>query len=293
MEEPYLGGSDLRVDLAQRRNVIQDPKGAAVRGDHQIVVMHDEVADRSSGHIEPQRLPGIAIIEGDVDAQFRAGIEQAFAYRIFADAIEEAAFGNAGGGALPGFAEVTRTVEIWFQVFEAVTVDRGVRGGSVEMRSFDVRDFAPGREFRRSDVAPGLAFVLRELDQPVVGAGPNFTGLDGGRCDGVNDAAALPFRRVRRRRGCETGIARRNTAHAHRAAKIPAAGSRSCGAFRSAPDLAGGADFARCADPGAKRIRRTQCQDLRDRARCSRSRHPLLSGANRENSASDIFRGWA
>src|SRR5229473_5394 len=203
MEEPGARGSDLRVDLAQRRNVIQNPKGAAVRGDRQIVVMHDEVADRSSGHIELQRLPGIAVIERDVHAHFRASVEQAFAYRIFADAIEEAAFGNAGGGALPGFAEVTRTVEIRLRVFEAVTVDRGVRDGSVEMRRFDVRDFAPGREFRRSDVAPGLAFVLRELDQPVVGAGPNFTGLDGGRCDGVNDAAALPFRRVRRGRGIE------------------------------------------------------------------------------------------
>src|SRR5260370_2183626 len=203
MEEPGARGSDLRVDLAQRRNVIQNPKGAAVRGDHQIVVMHDEVADRSSGHIEPQRLPGIAIIERDVHAHFRAGIEQAFAYRIFADAIEEAAFGNAGGGALPGFAEVTRTVEIWFQVFEAVTVDRGVRGCPVATRSFDVRDFAPGREFRRSDVAPGLAFVLRELDESVVSAGPNFTGLNARWRNGVNDAAALPFRRVRRGRGIE------------------------------------------------------------------------------------------
>src|SRR5258708_34068096 len=203
MEEPYLGGSDLRVDLAQRRNVIQNPKGAGVRGDPQIVVMHGEVADRSSGHIELQRLPGIAIIEGDVGAQFRAGVEQALAYRIFADAIEEAAFGNAGGGALPGFAEIARTVEIRLQVFEAMAVNRGVRGGSVEMRSFDVRDFAPGREFRRSDVAPGLAFVLRELDESVVSTGPNFAGLNARWRNGVNDAAALPFRRVRRGRGIE------------------------------------------------------------------------------------------
>src|SRR5260370_6369284 len=164
MEEPYLGGSDLRVYLAQRRNVIQNPKGAAVRGDHEVVAMHHEVADRSGGQVELQRLPGIAIMERDVDAHFRAGVEQAFARGILADAVEEAAFGNAGGGALPGFAEVARAVEIRLQVFEAMPFDRGVRGGGVEMRSFDVRDLAPRCEFRRGDVAPSLAFVLRELD---------------------------------------------------------------------------------------------------------------------------------
>src|SRR6266851_2039615 len=86
-----------------------------------------------------------------------------------------------------------------------MAVNRGICRSSVEMRSFDVRDFAPGREFRRSDVAPSLAFVLRELDESVVGAGPDFTGLDGGRRNGVNDAAALPFRRVRGGCGIEIG----------------------------------------------------------------------------------------
>src|ERR1700681_4477914 len=62
-KEPYIGGSSLHIELPQWRDVVQDPKGSAKRGDHQIEVVHDEVANGSGGHVELQRLPGIAVVE--------------------------------------------------------------------------------------------------------------------------------------------------------------------------------------------------------------------------------------
>ena len=73
-----------RVDLAQRRDVVEDPEAAAVRADDQVVVLDDEVADRRRRHVQPQRLPVVAVVERDVDLRLGAGEQQALALRILA-----------------------------------------------------------------------------------------------------------------------------------------------------------------------------------------------------------------
>ena len=45
--------------------------------DHQVVVLDDEVADRRRRHVQPQRLPVVAVVERDVDRLLGAGEEQA------------------------------------------------------------------------------------------------------------------------------------------------------------------------------------------------------------------------
>ena len=40
---------------------------AAVRADHEVVVLDHEVADRRRRHVQPQRLPVLAVVERDVD----------------------------------------------------------------------------------------------------------------------------------------------------------------------------------------------------------------------------------
>ena len=64
-------------DLAKRRDVVENPEGAAVRADDDIVAVDYEIAHGSGGQVELQRLPGVAIVERDIDGAFGAGEEQA------------------------------------------------------------------------------------------------------------------------------------------------------------------------------------------------------------------------
>jgi len=115
---------------------------------------------------------------------------------IFTNAVQKAAIGNAAVGALPGFAKIASAVEVGVTILEAMTIDGGVRGGSVDVGGFDVGDFAPGSEFGRRDVGPGFTVVASELDEAIVGANPNLLGVDEGWSDGVDDAAAFGFRSI-------------------------------------------------------------------------------------------------
>ena len=58
---------DVGCDLPQRRDVVEDPEAAAVRADDDVVVVDHEIADRRGRHVQPQRLPVIAVVERDID----------------------------------------------------------------------------------------------------------------------------------------------------------------------------------------------------------------------------------
>ena len=62
----------------QNRQVIKDPEGAAVRRQHQIKALDLEIVDRRNGQIELEALPARAGVEGDIQTELRAQIEQAF-----------------------------------------------------------------------------------------------------------------------------------------------------------------------------------------------------------------------
>src|ERR1700730_17051265 len=64
------------------------------------------------------------------------------------------------------------------------------------MRSFDNGDLAPRLEFGWRYVLPGLSGVLRNVDQPVIRAGPNCIRVLEGRRDRVNHAAVLALLRI-------------------------------------------------------------------------------------------------
>src|SRR5439155_2010834 len=53
--------------LAQRRDVIQDPKAPSVGSDRQIVVLNNKITNGCGRHVKPQRLPIIAVIYGNLD----------------------------------------------------------------------------------------------------------------------------------------------------------------------------------------------------------------------------------
>ena len=83
------------VHLTQRTHVIHDPESTAMCGDHEIIAVHVDVAHGGDGQALLQRLPMRAIVEGDVDAELRAGIEESRPYRILTHDVDEAAARNA------------------------------------------------------------------------------------------------------------------------------------------------------------------------------------------------------
>src|SRR4029077_17462911 len=96
----------------------------------------------------------------------------------------------------PRIAKVARAVNMRAQVVETKTVDGGVGSAGVEMRSLDNGNLAPGLELGWRDVLPGLSGVLRNVNQPVVGAGPNCIRVLEGRRHGVNHATVFALLRI-------------------------------------------------------------------------------------------------
>ena len=68
--------------LPERRDVVEDPEAAAVRAGDQIgaeagaVVLHLDVAHRDRRHVEPQRLPVVAVVERHPHLRVGRGVEQ-------------------------------------------------------------------------------------------------------------------------------------------------------------------------------------------------------------------------
>ena len=77
-------GAQGRVPLAQGREVVQDPEGPALGGDHQIRALHLQVRDGHGGQVQLQGLPVLPVVEGDEKAALRACVEQAAADRVLA-----------------------------------------------------------------------------------------------------------------------------------------------------------------------------------------------------------------
>src|SRR6202790_810897 len=188
--------SDGGVELAKRRNVVENPERTPVRADDEIVAVDREVAHRRMRQIELHRLPVVAIIEGDVHGGFRAGKEQTLVRWIFANYVAGRVVGNAFGGFLPRLPKIAGAVDVWMQVVQTEAVYGGVRGAGDEVRRFDDGNFAPGLELRRRDVLPSLAGVAGDVDEPVIGAGPNGADLFERRSEGINDAAVPALFRI-------------------------------------------------------------------------------------------------
>jgi len=83
-------------------------------------------------------------------------------------------------------------------VIEADTVHGGVGGVGVEPAGIDERDFAPCVDVDRRDVLPILAAVSGDVDEAIVGSGPDRVHVLVGRRYGIDDAAARLARQVGR-----------------------------------------------------------------------------------------------
>src|SRR4029077_6421950 len=90
---------------------------------------------------------------------------------------------EAFGDARPRLARIARAEHVRRVVAESVESETGGRFGGVEVRRLDAEDFGALHVGNSGDarVGPRLAGVVRDLDQPIVGADPDRARADSGR----------------------------------------------------------------------------------------------------------------
>ena len=116
-----------------------------------------------------------AFVERDVHAVLGAGVEQPRPIRILAHDARVVAGRDAVlavGDPLPRLAVVVGQVHVGREVVQHVAIRGDDRAAGVLRRQIDHVDRAPLRQTGRRDLRPVLAVVAREVQQPVVAAGP-------------------------------------------------------------------------------------------------------------------------
>ena len=73
LEQMHRRTSHLRCDLAQGRDVIENPERATMCGNDQVTVLHHQIVDRTDRQVKLQRLPVVAIVQREIDSQFGPG----------------------------------------------------------------------------------------------------------------------------------------------------------------------------------------------------------------------------
>src|SRR5207302_8457245 len=97
--------------LAQRCDVVENPEGASVRRDHQVVTVDREIANRTDRQIELPRLPVLTVVERDISSELGSGEEQPPALRLFTNRAQDGWIGNAAHDRLAGSAVVYGAIE--------------------------------------------------------------------------------------------------------------------------------------------------------------------------------------
>ena len=166
-------------ERAQRRDVVDDPNAAAVRGDHEIVVarMDREIAHRHRGQVPTLvARPLLAAVERHPQPELGAEEQQVLVDEIFLDHVGVAAHRAVGRDERrPRRPVVGRLVGVGPHVAEGVEVERRVDRARVEMPRLDRRDPRVLRQARDvgDDVGPRLAAVFRHLQVAVVRPRPD------------------------------------------------------------------------------------------------------------------------
>src|SRR5262249_32965951 len=169
--------------------VVEDPDGAAVRGENEIVVgsLKLNVVHRNSGKIIFEGGPVSAAVPRNPEAEFGPGEKKIAVARMFANDVDGAGgVGNAGADGLPSFAVVGGSEDIDAVVVGAMTVEgdessafRGFGGNNAG----DVGAFGKAGNFA-GDVGPGFAAIARDLDVAVVSTRPENVGSERRLADG-------------------------------------------------------------------------------------------------------------
>ena len=164
--------------LPQRSDVVEDPETASMRASDQIgahaglVILQLNVTHRNRRHVEPQRIPVIAIVNGKPDLSVRRRVQQALLAWILPNRVGHRAWGDSIVDLSPGLATVVRPPQVRIHVIQTQRVRRRVGGLRIEVPGVHVEDSGPCLHRRRRDVGPLLAAIGGHLNQSVAGARP-------------------------------------------------------------------------------------------------------------------------
>ena len=147
-------------------------------GDHQVVVLDHQVRHLHHRQVQRQSLPPSAVVEGDVDGALRSRVEQPGARRVLAGRANEIVGGETADDTRPRLAVVVRppyvgTAVVVHEIPYPGHVCLPRRGG----RRLDRVDAHEIGSVRGGDVVPVEASVPGDVDEPVVGAGPDHIGV--------------------------------------------------------------------------------------------------------------------
>ena len=145
----HVRGGGLRTGLAQRGDIVEHPKGAAMSCHHQIVIFHYEVVNGRDGEVQLERLPVRAVIERNENAELCARVKQPSFLRIFADRVHVRSIRNSVRNSSPCFPQIGSFENIRLEVVEFMSIYRDVSAVGVVRRRIDEIDGAPIRHFRR------------------------------------------------------------------------------------------------------------------------------------------------
>ncbi len=174
---------DLVAVLAQRREVVENPERAPVRGNHQIVILDHQIVHRRRRQVQLQRTPVRTIVERNKHSGFSSCIEEPALLRIFPDYSHKASIRNSLTQFRPAFSVIAGLKDVRPQIVELVSIHSHVGRTGIEGRRIDLADSSPLRHFFRSDVGPRLTFILRKLNQTIVSADPEHPLFRGRFCE--------------------------------------------------------------------------------------------------------------
>ena len=144
-----------------------------MRRDRELVVLHDQIADRYVGEVERERFPLRAVIVRDVHAVLRGRVQQPLARGIFADRVHPVVRTDPVDDLRPRLTIVGRLEQIRRLVIHQRATHGDIRDASIERRGVNLRDTSEIGHPLGRDVRPRLAAVLGHMHEPVVRAGPD------------------------------------------------------------------------------------------------------------------------
>src|ERR1017187_1763189 len=192
-EKPRAARSSRLNRLAQRRDVIENPKGTPVRGNHQVVAVDGKIANRADGQVQLQGLPVVAVVPRYVNSKFGSREEEPSALRVFANGAQKCRSRNAGRDRLPSSPVVPRAIEVRRLIVEPAAIDGGIRDSGIEMRSFNQRDLAPVAQSWRGNIVPVLSSIAREVNQSRIASHPDQIAIERRGRDREHHTIAGPF----------------------------------------------------------------------------------------------------
>src|SRR6266850_2520364 len=125
------------LQLPQWRDVVENQESAPVSRDAKIVILDDQIANRTGAHVKPQRLPVIPVIKRYVYGALSSGKQQTFSFGILAHNIGVFVIWNTTGNFAPGCSSVTSSINVWPEIVKPQRVDSRIGSVLVEMAGFE------------------------------------------------------------------------------------------------------------------------------------------------------------